>query len=46
VAAGGAGEIALLLDFEARLTEIKQQRDFASSARSHWGDIPLRWTRL
>jgi hypothetical protein len=32
--------------FEARLTEIKQQRDFASSARSHWGDIPLRWTRL
>jgi hypothetical protein len=32
--------------FEARLLEIKQQRDFASSARSHWGDIPLRWTRL
>ena len=32
--------------FEARLTEIKQQRDFASSARAHWGDIPIRWTRL
>jgi hypothetical protein len=32
--------------FEARLTEIKLQRDFASSARSHWGDIPLHWTRL
>jgi hypothetical protein len=32
--------------FEARLTEIKQQRDFASSARAHWGDIPLRYTRL
>ncbi len=25
--------------FEARLTEIKQQRDFASSARQHWGEI-------
>ncbi len=32
--------------FEARLQEIKQQRDFASSARVHWGDIPVRWPRL
>lgn len=32
--------------FEDRLTEIKQQRDFASSARAHWGDIPYRYTRL
>ena len=32
--------------FETRLTEIKQQRDFASSARVHWGDIPVRYTRL
>ena len=28
--------------FEARLTEIKQQRDFISSAHAHWGEIP-RW---
>jgi len=32
--------------FETRLQEIKQQRDFASSARVHWGDIPVRWPRL
>lgn len=32
--------------FEVRLVEIKQQRDFASSARTHFGDIPIRWTRL
>lgn len=32
--------------FEARLTEIKQQRDFAASARTHWGDVPIRWSRL
>jgi hypothetical protein len=32
--------------FEARLQEIKQQRDFASSSRAHWGDIPVRYTRL
>ncbi len=32
--------------FEARLTAIKQQRDFAASTRVHWGDIPARWTRL
>jgi hypothetical protein len=32
--------------FESRLQEIKQQRDFASSARAHWGDVPIRWTRL
>lgn len=32
--------------FETRLKEVKQQRDFASSARNHWGDIPIRWTRL
>lgn len=32
--------------FEDRLKEIKQQRDFASSACAHWGDIPSRWNRL
>lgn len=32
--------------FEARLLEIKNQRDFAASARAHWGDIPVRWPRL
>jgi hypothetical protein len=32
--------------FEARLEEIKNQRDFASSARVHWGDIAARWPRL
>jgi hypothetical protein len=32
--------------FEARLLEIKQQRDFASSSRAQWGDIPSRWPRL
>jgi hypothetical protein len=32
-----------LQQFETRLTEIKQQRDFASSSRAHWGDIALRY---
>lgn len=32
--------------FEIRLKEIKEQRDFASSARVHWGDVPTRWPRL
>src|SRR5579859_453530 len=32
--------------FLTRLEEIKAQRDFASSARVHWGDIPARWPRL
>lgn len=32
--------------FEARLLEVKNQRDFATSARVHWGDIPTRWPRL
>ncbi len=32
--------------FLNRLLEIKQQRDFASSSRAHWGDIPLGWDRL
>ncbi|HLI91854.1 MAG TPA: hypothetical protein VKV37_24415 [Ktedonobacteraceae bacterium] len=32
--------------FESRLQEIKQQRDFASSARAHWGDVPVRYARL
>lgn len=35
-----------LQQFEARLTEIKNQRDFASSSRVHWGDIAVRWVRL
>lgn len=30
--------------FEARLKEIKEQRDFASSARQHWGEVGrLSW---
>jgi hypothetical protein len=32
--------------FETRLQEIKQQRDFAASARAHWGDQPRYWVRL
>ncbi len=32
--------------FIDRLTEIKQQRDFAASSRANWGDIPARWPRL
>lgn len=35
-----------MAQFEARLKEIKQQRDFASSSRAHWGDIPYRYSRL
>lgn len=35
-----------MAQFERRLSEIKQQRDFASSARVHWGDIPSRYARL
>jgi len=34
------------LQFELRLQEIKNQRDFAASSRAHWGDIPVRWPRL
>ncbi|HZO75626.1 MAG TPA: hypothetical protein VFB60_25700 [Ktedonobacteraceae bacterium] len=37
---------AKMQQFEARLQEIKQQRDFAYGARVHWGDIPVRWPRL
>lgn len=35
-----------LQQFEARLLEIKNQRDFASASRVHWGDIAYRWARL
>jgi hypothetical protein len=35
-----------LQQFEQRLQEIKQQRDFAYGAQVHWGDIPARWPRL
>jgi hypothetical protein len=35
-----------MTQFENRLLEIKNQRDFASSARIRWGDIPTRWERL
>ena len=35
-----------MTQFEQRLTEIKQQRDFATSAHVHWGDIAARWPRL
>ncbi len=37
---------ARMSQFIARLQEIKQQRDFAYGARTHWGDVPLRWSRL
>lgn len=32
--------------FSARLEEIKEQRDYASSSRVHWGEIPRLWMRL
>ncbi|GCE21620.1 hypothetical protein KDK_54200 [Dictyobacter kobayashii] len=35
-----------MAQFMARLQEIKQQRDYASAARLHWGDIPRYWGRL
>lgn len=38
--------LARLQQFEARLIEIKNQRDFASASRVHWGDIAYRWARL
>lgn len=37
---------AKLQQFEARLQEIKNARDFATSSRVHWGDIAVRWPRL
>ena len=37
---------ARMSQFVARLQEIKQQRDFAYGARTHWGDVPARWSRL
>ncbi len=37
---------AKMTQFEARLQEIKQQRDFATSSRAHWGDIAARYPRL
>lgn len=37
---------ARLQQFEKRLLEIKNQRDFASASRVHWGDIAVRWHRL
>ncbi len=44
--AWAAATAAKMQQFETRLLEIKQQRDFASSARVRWGDIPYRWNRL
>ncbi len=35
-----------MAQFEARLQEVKNQRDFAYSARVSWGDVPARWPRL
>jgi hypothetical protein len=32
--------------FQARLEEIKQQRDFSASARCRWGDVARDWPRL
>lgn len=32
--------------FIARLDEIKRNRDYASSSKVHWGDIPRQWNRL
>jgi hypothetical protein len=34
-----------LQDFRAKLEEIKRMRDYATSARSQWGDVPARWDR-
>jgi hypothetical protein len=32
--------------FMSRLEEIRQQRDYASASRVHWGDVPRYWGRL
>lgn len=32
--------------FQDRLEEIKRQRDYASAATVHWGDVPADWHRL
>ena len=37
---------AKMQEFEGRLKEIKEQRDFASSARAHWGEIGRWYWRL
>ena len=37
---------ARMSQFLARLQEVKQQRDFAYSTRTHWGDVPVHWSRL
>ena len=37
---------ARLAQFETRLQEIKNARDFASGSRVHWGDIAARYARL
>ena len=37
---------AKMSQFLTRLQEVKQQRDFAYGTRAHWGDIPVRWSRL
>ncbi len=37
---------ARMSQFLARLQEVKQQRDFAYGARTHWGDVPVHWSRL
>jgi hypothetical protein len=37
---------AKIQEFEARLNEIKQQRDYAAASHAHWGDIPFRYWRL
>jgi len=34
-----------LTDFRSKLEEIRRGRDYATSARSQWGDIPARWDR-
>lgn len=35
-----------MVQFEARLTQIRQQRDFATSAKVNWGQIPSRYNWL
>ena len=42
-AAAARNKMGQFLD---RLEEIKRQRDYASSSRVHWGDIPVRYGRL
>jgi hypothetical protein len=44
--AWAAGAKNKMDQFITRLEEIKRNRDYASSSRVHWGEIPRLWNRL